>query len=528
MRTIVLALIFSVPIVLSAQNWAPINPDRSPQYALAGSDNIDFSIKIDSTVTDVGTTWYYLHPIYLKCDSCEIVIPDCPIQLEALYVKQTPLLGDSIMFDDGSYWFFGSNLVIQPNAPLAFSFNFSINNSEQVTATVTEIAEVEVFGILDSTKTFSFSDNRELVLSKNHGIISLTEESGGTQLLSGIPEMQLGSYFPGMREFYNFEVGDAFLYTGSTYSSQSSSSWLYRVDITGVLLFADSVKIFYNTTGKSTGWNPYPSSTSTFSSQNNILTVPFKNHSLQGIIPGMLSYQIDSIKMFAADTDIEPTSPYSSSYFAIATEHNGRRGISIGGFTADFESSVSYLDYIGIAFPAGEDATGSSIICGQDNGYTNYLLNDSLTNNLSDVGSGEVFSEYVEGLGATCFYQEFGLVNNLTFMIGYQKGEEEYGNLISIGEILDAREILTEAQVQVFPNPASTQITVSIPHKYCGTFDVSLTDMSGRRVFNQNGLNSNGSIDIQKLASGTYIMFGTNEEFTFNRKVVVDYIRFRA
>lgn len=522
MKTIILTLIFSFPIVLSAQNWAPINPNRSPQFGHEAGENIDFSIKIDSTATDQVFTKYYLHPTYLICDTCTGPISECTSSYNSLYLKQTPLLGDSIMLHDERYWFFGSDLVVQPSATLGFSYDFSLNGSETLTATVTEYTEMEVFGILDSIKNFSISDNREIVLSKNYGIISYTRESGNTQILSGIPELQLGDYFPGMREFYNFEVGDAFLYTGSMYSSQSSTSWLYRVDITGVLLFTDSVKIFYNTTGKSTGWNPYPSSTSTYSSQNSVLTVPFKNHSLQGIIPGMVSYQIDSIKMFSAYTDIEPTSPYSNSYFAIATEHNGRRGLSIGGFTADFESSVSYLDYVDMVYPAGEEATASSIICGGEDGYTNYLLNDSITNNLSILGFGEVFSEYVAGLGATCFYQEFGLVNNLTFMIGYQKGEEVYGNLISVGEILDAREILTEVQVQIFPNPARTHITVSIPDKYSGTFDVSLTDMAGRRVFNQNGLHSNGSIDIQTLPSGTYIMFGTNAEFTFTRKVVVE------
>lgn len=524
MKTIILALIFSFPLVLSAQNWAPINPERSPQFALEGEENIDFSIKIDSAVTNEVMTWYYLHPVYLKCDTCQTPVSECTSQQDSLYLKQMSLFGDSILINDGAYIFFGANIDLYPDTPLDFSYDFTINEAEEINVTVTEYTEMEVFGILDSIKTFSFSDNREIVLSKNYGIISFTRQSGNTQVLSGIPELELGDYFPGIREFYNFEVGDAFLYAGSASASQSSTAWILRVDITDVLRLADLIKITYTTTGKATTWDPNPSSTSSVHSENNVQTVIFNNHSLQGIIPGMVSYGIDSIQMLSASVNIAMTSPYYNSYFAIATQHNGRRGLSIGGFTAGFElySHIPGFEYVDVVEPVGYAARASRIICEQEDGYTNYLLNDSLVSNSQLLESGELFIEYAEGLGATCFYQEFGLVNNHTYMIGYQKGEEVHGNLFSFEEILDTHEILTETQVQVFPNPASTHITISVPDKYSGTFDVSLTDMTGRRVFNQNGLNSNGSVDIHNLPSGTYILFGTNEAFTFTRKVVVE------
>src|SRR5690606_8351716 len=95
-------------------------------------------------------------------------------------------------------------------------------------------------------------------------------------------------------------------------------------------------------TSKSTTWNPYPSSSSSSYSEGHVQTIAFNNHSLQGIIPGMATYEIDSTKMFFANTTIEPTYPYFNSYFAVETEHNSRRGLSIGGFTADF-GSYSYI-----------------------------------------------------------------------------------------------------------------------------------------------------------------------------------------
>ena len=327
-----------------------------------------------------------------------------------------------------------------------------------------------------------------------------------------------------MREFYNFEVGDVFMYASSSYSSQVSYASLGRVDITAVELFTDSVKITYNITGRGTTWDPYPSSSSSAYSEGNVQTIPFKNHSLQGILPGMITYEIDSTQMLSGYTTIEPTDPYYHSYFAIETEHNSRRGLSIGGFTANFDWNgyIPEIEEVNILNAVRDAVKAKSLICEQDDGYTNYLLNDSINTNSNYIGSGEVFLEYTEGLGATCFYQEFGLINNLTFMIGYQKGEETFCNIFSTSQILNTREILTEAEVQVFPNPAKTQITISIPDQYTGTFDISLTDMTGRQIFKQTDFNSNSSIDIHKLPSGSYILFGANEEVAFTLKVVVE------
>lgn len=524
MKTLLLSLFFTFPLVIFGQNWAPVNPKWSPQFAQEGSNEVEFSIKIDSTASDFSSlSMYYLHPTYLKCESCETPISECTSPYDSLYLKQSPLLGDSIFRLEDRYTLFGPELYLKTAANLGESYAFALGGLNPTVATVTAYNEIEVFGISDSTKTFSFDDGREIVLSKNYGIISFTTEPGSTQTLAGIPELQLGNYFPGMREFYSFEVGDVFMYASSSYSSQISYSGLSRVDITAVETFSDSVKITYNTSGIGTTWDPYPSSTSSSYTEGNVQTIAFKNHSLQGLIPGMLTYEIDSTKMFLQNTSIEPTSPYYNSYFAIETEHNSRRGISIGGFTAHF-NSFPYIPGLEIYMvnAVGDAVKARSLACDQQAGYTNYLLNDSLSSNSNYIGSGEVFLEYTEGLGATCFYQELGLVNNLTVMIGYQKGEETYGNIYASSEILDTRKILTEADVQVYPNPAKTQITISIPDQYSGTFDISLTDMAGRLVLKQNGFNNNGSIDMHNLSAGSYLLFGTNSEVAFTRKVIVE------
>ena len=524
MKRILLCLIFSIPLLALGQNWAPVNPKWSPQFSLNGEGDIDFSIKIDSAVISGEDTWYYLHPSFLNCDTCNLPVSECTSEYDSLYIKQTPLFGDSILLNENSYTFFGADLVLKPYLSVGQSFDFTLNNGDEITGILAEAGTMQVFGELDSIKTYTYSNDKQLILSKNYGIISFTPEAGNTQLLSGIPELQLGNYVPGIREFYDFEIGDVFVFAGGSYSSQVTYAWLSRLEITEIMQFSDSIRITYSSASKHTTWMFSPT-TNNYYSENNVRTIHYNNHSLQGLIPGMVSYELDTINMLPGGTYSEDTGPYSHSYPVMETEYNGRKGFSIGGYTTDFGdySYAPQVNYVSIAYPPGDFIRIRILNCDGINGFSNYLLSDSLTIRIGGFSDYcDSYSEYVEGLGATCFYSDCGgLVTNQTFMIGYKKGEEEYGNLFTIGEVLDTRELLTEAEVQLFPNPAMSNITVSIPERYPDSFNVSITDISGKRVLNKNVITSNSSIDISKLSPGTYILMGTNDQFTFTQKLVV-------
>ncbi len=187
MKRILLCLIFSIPFIVFGQNWQPVNPHWSPQFSLNGEENIDFSIKIDSAVISGEDIWYYLHPTYSNCQTCESPISECTTVEDLLYLKQIPLFGDSILLNEDTYSFFGINLVLKPNIFPGESYNFTLNGGLELTATCLNNSEMEVFGVLDSLKMFSFSDGRSLILSKNYGIVNYTGLSGNTQSILGIP-----------------------------------------------------------------------------------------------------------------------------------------------------------------------------------------------------------------------------------------------------------------------------------------------------------------------------------------------------
>ncbi len=334
-----------------------------------------------------------------------------------------------------------------------------------------------------------------------------------------------------MRDFYNFEVGDIFIYAGGSSlasAPESTVGWLTRIEVTDITLFSDSVRVEYsNATKSSTGiLNP---TTENSYSENNTMTVIYNNRSLQGLIPGMISYVIDTVNLLPGNSFFLITNPLRQGYEVIETEHNDRQGISVGGFTADFENYdfSPETDQVEIAYPPGIESHAKFLTCEEIEEFENFLLNDSIIiSNDSYNEQCNTYTEYTEGLGITCFYDDcnfpFFTYQNQTFMIGYKKGEEEYGNLFTIGEVLDTRELLTEAEVQLFPNPAISSITISIPDRYTNSFNVSITNISGKRVLDRTGITNNSSIDIGKLSPGIYILMGTNDKFTFTQKLVVE------
>jgi ASPIC and UnbV/Secretion system C-terminal sorting domain/FG-GAP-like repeat/Ig-like domain CHU_C associated len=73
--------------------------------------------------------------------------------------------------------------------------------------------------------------------------------------------------------------------------------------------------------------------------------------------------------------------------------------------------------------------------------------------------------------------------------------------------------------LSIYPNPASTFITIK--NNYGGAFNVSIYDISGRLLMEENSKQANTIIDISKLASGIYSIYMTKEGQKTNTKLVI-------
>jgi hypothetical protein len=68
----------------------------------------------------------------------------------------------------------------------------------------------------------------------------------------------------------------------------------------------------------------------------------------------------------------------------------------------------------------------------------------------------------------------------------------------------------TAFETNVFPNPTSGQVTVSINSEFSGKYQIRVTDLSGRTVYQENPVVSEGissfNIDLSKLNKGLYLV----------------------
>ena len=62
-------------------------------------------------------------------------------------------------------------------------------------------------------------------------------------------------------------------------------------------------------------------------------------------------------------------------------------------------------------------------------------------------------------------------------------------------------------QISVFPNPTSDKINVTINSEFSQEFTISMSDMTGKSIYNQNFKNKNELIiDAKNFAKGTYVL----------------------
>jgi hypothetical protein len=73
-------------------------------------------------------------------------------------------------------------------------------------------------------------------------------------------------------------------------------------------------------------------------------------------------------------------------------------------------------------------------------------------------------------------------------------------------------------EVTIYPNPTSTNITVSVPENH--NFKLDIKTVSGKTVLSKNSLKTNTTIDISELSSGVYFVTVSTSKKTGTYKVV--------
>ena len=214
---------------LNAQNWKPIVTGEKYNYQIDTSYVISNTIWVDSVSFSGSDSVYFLNRIAVKCDTFNDVN-----QYPIIIFNMPQFLKKKISFgNDGIYIFKDSSeFIINSLSAQGESWIFdSLNN---VSATVTSFSEVLVFDIMDSVKTILLSTGDTIILSKSFGIIQFPSVlySQINFRLKGIEGLGLGQKVPNFWDFYNFEVGDVFEYSGNIGWPEFWDMWTKKYTIT--------------------------------------------------------------------------------------------------------------------------------------------------------------------------------------------------------------------------------------------------------------------------------------------------------
>ena len=76
--------------------------------------------------------------------------------------------------------------------------------------------------------------------------------------------------------------------------------------------------------------------------------------------------------------------------------------------------------------------------------------------------------------------------------------------------------------IQLYPNPSAGEIYLDLQLHYNEETAVIVTDITGRRVYDQKPLQASNKIDLSKLAKGLYIIQLTHDNDIYIGKVILN------
>jgi hypothetical protein len=474
MKTTTLTLVaLGFAFALHAQNWQPILENERHHFQGSGTDFISNTIYIDSVTTEGQEIFYHLNRIVLECDTCSDQFVPYFLFDEGQFLQQRMVL----QADNGYRLEGEKTLFLYPEASVGSSWTFDIANN--VDATVTDKLEQTVFDQPDSVKVITLSSGGEIVLSKNHGLLSFLETSDAeSYALAGLEMADLGEQLPTHWDFFDFDVGDVFQYysrnsteVGTPFYAERtekqtilekeelSDGYRYRTRIVGKE--GEYNGWYFESTFEDTIWMEYRFSD----------TVWFNRYPMEaGYVkeePNLICY--DDPQMGKARGKV--------SYYV----EDGRRGKVLGGIH----------ELHPLFCPSYDDPT----------------LGDRF---ITD----EYWEVYEEGIGLVDYALWIFEVTASKTLQGYVKGGDTTG-VVTDDVILDTdAPFIASNRLTIAPNPARDQLWLELEAPLAVDARVEIWTLTGQRVqsaFFEKGQLS-APISVVDIPKGAYILLVITKE----------------
>lgn len=203
----ILTLVFSLICSISfAQNWQTVNSKRVANYSLELIDKTVFeTVAIDSLVMNGSDSIFYNFKKFYGDD----------INTECENLTDTSWIGTQVRINTlGNNFFtnkYGDEIQIKTLADSGETWDFSPFISANV---IQKSYDTILDNIMDSVKTISLSNDNEIIISKNYGLIKSIRfgyfpDDDREIILAGIDEVG-GIEVLTSADIFDFEIGDEF------------------------------------------------------------------------------------------------------------------------------------------------------------------------------------------------------------------------------------------------------------------------------------------------------------------------------
>jgi hypothetical protein len=456
-RNLLLFLILLIGLSAFSQNWAPIN--TTERFCYSTDDTLEIInnvLWVDSFEQNGDEQLYQLNKIARPVEDEDF---------QYLFNEPQFLLDQITIMENGEWIFLDTFFIpldtlqefsLFPNAGMNVSWDFT----NDLQAEVTEMGIMEILGETDSVKTISLSDNSEIILSKEHGIVNWRNQ----YQLIGIEGRDLGVLVPDFEDMYaNISAGDVICYDVNSWMADETVTGIYieaRYDVLSVDRYQDSIVIqVYLRSNTYYSWK--------------------ETEEVRGI-EELVFYR-------NRYTDVYPNDTIYIDYHELYTYSDG---IAI--------SKLSYHDWGGIV--------KTQIT------YDNYWPNSNLFYPCEGIYSYEL-CEY----GETMLMEhsvKYGFLEweNAGFewggnrsLVGIIDDGDTLGMIYPIDMFVGTHQLTSNSNWLIYPNPAKDFITIQTPIKQSQTT---------YKIFNLNGLllkegvinQEESSISVNELPTGMYFI----------------------
>jgi hypothetical protein len=490
MKNLTILLLLLLPVVLIGQNWQVVNPEYTYFYSGDDPGLIAHTVKTDSASVAAGHPLYYLNNTVQFCDTCYDPVPCFNYDFNAYYHSDVQgLFAKEVhQLDNGRYWFFDTvSFVIHSKASLNQSWLF--DTTHNITAQISSIEWQETFpAVYDSVKTISLSDGREVMLSKNYGILGFPSQNEPEQSFNLIgmktQTENVGVIPPGFWEIFDIEVGDVFQYAGfdgnGGFPPPNSDYYTRKVRITSKAVTDSSVTFGQHIIKKHLGLGYVNVQDMTRSYYD---TPTF----IANQLPGTLYDICDDDQGFNGMCYQEP-------YHLFSEMHQVR--------------STLLADVVAIANYSFQDDPLMLVHC---EGGTEIMLNVVWEFGFFDGNA------YAGGLGQTAKKHNDFEIFDYYQIEGYVKNGDTTGIITPDDVLLAVNENPAVAKVSLHPNPAAQRVFLNTTEETM----VWIFDLKGQLMLHQKFDESTNEIDLQNYKPGVYFIKIVTAQNSWSQKLIV-------